>query len=26
VRQIKEKAMHRLKHSYLRNRLKALAE
>ncbi|MBN2035956.1 MAG: RNA polymerase sigma factor RpoD/SigA [Chitinispirillaceae bacterium] len=26
VRQIKEKAMHRLKHSYLRNRLKAFAE
>jgi RNA polymerase primary sigma factor len=26
VRQIKEKAMHRLKHSYLRNRLKALAD
>jgi RNA polymerase primary sigma factor len=26
VRQIKEKAIHRLKHSYLRNRLKAFAE
>lgn len=26
VRQIKEKAIHRLKHSYLRNRLKAYAE
>jgi RNA polymerase primary sigma factor len=26
VRQIKEKAMHRLKHSYLRNRLKAFAD
>jgi len=26
VRQIKEKAIHRLKHSYLRGRLKAFAE